>query len=345
MTIVHGCEPIDFFEPGFLPSLILYCGRGDADSLSTIQNVSIVVEEDVQFFFLLSYVSAFTVYQNINIISHASSFVITSFIYGYGSDIAMESMSITSTQPLIASDFVGLTGVVFNGSNTISNSFFTLPSLGDSGFITGFQDNSDSDLTLTNVYIYLSSQENIGDGAVFGGNDDNNTTTTLKNVNIIYNSYSEIQSITTPPLFRYNTTYTSVINYENVYTNIDNATIFNNNFGVVNGSAMTSFVWTSHPTFSTPNGFDSSLPNRLATFLTFPFNASSYPVFQNTALMLQSSTTRPDAIVRTQEGNRFLYRLVNPNAYAPIPKVITNEFIMKRNMAPNYIPSRTGYVV
>jgi hypothetical protein len=179
----------------------------------------------------------------------------------------------------------------------------------------GFIINSSSELTITNIYVYLSSQEEIGEGqgAIFWGNNSSDSITTLKNVNVIFNTYSEIQSITAPPLIYFNDG-TSVINYENVYTNNDNATIYSNDSGVVNGSVTTSFVWTSPPTFSTPNGFDESTPNRLTTFLTFPFNASSYPLFEKTALMLQSITTRPDAIVRTQEGNRFLYRLVNPNA-------------------------------
>jgi len=350
MTLVSGCEPVDadMFD-GYLPSIILYA-YGDPESVSTIQNVSIVVQEDVQFLFLLSYECVFTTFQNISIVSHTSAFIYTMFLFGYGYEITMDSLSIVSTQPVATNMYiVSLTGFLYGGTNTLRNSFFVAPSVGSGGIVIGGLVNYDiisSQFDIANVYIYLSSQDTVPTNScsIFYGNYYPNLTTTLTNAYVVLNTYDEVQSITSPPFFYYNQDATSVITLSNVYTNNDNATIYSDT-GIVNGSVMTRFTWASPPTFSAPNGFDRSSPNRLTTFLTFPFDASSYPSFDDQALFLQSVTSRPNAVVGTQEGFEFLYRLINPNAYAPIPKVITNEFIQRRDRAPNYIPSRNGFVI
>jgi hypothetical protein len=116
-----------------------------------------------------------------------------------------------------------------------------------------------------------------GVAAVFYGNSDNNYTTTLTNVFVVYNTFSNIQSLNVPIVY-YNDYSNNVVNYANVYTNNDDDSIEYPG-GTVNGSINTEFVWSYQPTFSS-DAFDQSSPNRLIQFLTFPFNASSYSAFQ-----------------------------------------------------------------
>lgn len=336
MTLVHGCEPVNSWtDDGYLPSIIIYAGDFSSTTPAIIQNVSIVVEQDMQFTYLLSYECSHAIFRNITIVSHASTFSYTLFMFDYGQNITMDSISIVSTQPLSSSNYIGFIGFMDGTENTLTNSFFVASSIDQYTYLIGGNNTNGSAFVASNVYCYLSSQSAIvtGVAGIFYGNSNSDNTTTLKNVYVIYNTYSDVQSLNIPIVY-YN--YVSaILNYENVYTNNDS--------GIVNGNMTTRFTWSSQPTFSAPNGFDTSSPNRLLVFTYFPFNA--YPSFGNPVAMMQSITSIPDARVSTIEGNvAFLYRMTNPIEYAPQSKVITNEYILRRDLHGNFIPSRNGFV-
>lgn len=346
MTLVHGCEPaVSWTDNGYLPSIIIYAGGVDPDAPAIIQNVSIVVEEEMQFTYLLSYECSYAIFRNISIISHASTFLYSQWLFDYGENITMDSISIVSTQPLTSISYLGLIGYVGGTANTLTNSFFIAPSIDQYTYMVGGAVDIGSTFEASNVYVYLSNQDTIvtGVAGVFYGNSNDDCTTTLTDIYVVYNTFSEIQSLNVPIMY-YNDVTDGVVNYENVYTNNDNDTIPYPG-GDVNGSITTNFLWTNQPVFSS-DAFDKSSPNRLMQFLSFPFNASSYPLFDYPALMLQSITSIPDALVATRTGTiDFLYRLTNPNLYAPTPRVITNEYIVRRDLNPNPVPSRNGFVV
>jgi len=344
MTLVHGCEPPIAWDNGYLIALIVYAGDFDSEVPAIIQNVSIVAEENMQFTYLLTYEASYATFRNISIVSHASVYLYCTYLCDYGLNVTMDSISIVSTQPLYSPNYFALIGSFDGTANTLTNAYFVAPSIDQYTYLVGCTNNDGSTFEASNVYVYLSDQGAIvtGVAGIFYGNGPDDATTTLTDVYVVYNTFSEIQSLNVPILY-YNDSTDSIVNYTSVYTNNDNATIPYPG-ATVNGSVTTSFLWTDPPIFS-GNGFDSSSPNRLRAFLTFPFNASSYPSFEDPALMLQSITSRPDARVSTQAGPAFLYRLTNPNAYAPTPKVITNEYLLRRDLNGNPVPSRNGFVV
>jgi len=357
ITLVPGCEPFNFQGDGsYLPAIFGELISSDIESLATIQNLAVHVLEDVLVRSVLIYEDIeYASLKNINILFESSNISETNSTYLVFRRVDEESfcdtLNIQITNPIAVTDSDWNFYVLGNPSDynkfTLSNCYIIAPSVGLEGYI--FNDGTEgSTYIISNTYIYLYDQGVVNQNCgIFYGANDPDTTLTLTDLYVVYNSFNQVSSFTSPAFIDFNTANNSVINYTNVYTNNNNANIGTITPGTnptINGAVSTSFTWSSPPVFSPSSGFDASTPNRLSAFLTYPFNASTYPTFDYLSMMLQSTTSLPDAVVNTQSGYQFLFRMTNPNGYAPIPKVITNEYIRRRDRASNYIPSRNGYV-
>lgn len=357
LTVSPGCEPSNYFDTLLptLPSLILYVCSEDPATVATVQNVAVHVESGVSLLSLFGYEIANARFYNLSILSETqqySSNVEMDLLFQYATaDVLMDTICVQSTTSITSpSEYYFIFGYPKKGVTiTVNNCYIIAPSLAENGYLFygGYYD--DSVFSLSNAYIYLWNQTASpaeGTSALFYGNDDSRCSTVLTDVYVVFNSYTETTSITSPSFVLYNYDNTSSIEYTNVYTNNDTADVYDAE-GTQVGAVITDFTWSFPPEFSASSGFDETTPNRLKAFQTFPFNASTYPTFEFLSQMLQSSTTLPNAITNTRQSLQFLYRLTNPNANAPTPKVITNEFLLPRgrSRALNYIPSRNGFVI
>lgn len=356
ITLAPGCEPADFNESGesILPAIFGEIVSDTVASLATLQNFAVHVQEDVLVRSILAYNSLeYASLKNINILFESSNISTNRTTYltfrRNSQDSFCDTINIQIKHPIATSgdNTFYVMGHPRDGQKlTLSNCYIIAPSLGLEGYI--FNDGTEgSTYTISNTYVCLYNQADVVDAncAIFYGAIDPDTTLTLTDFYLVYNSFNQVSSFTSPAFIYYNTEPDSIINYTNVYTNNDNVDITNESeVPTINGTISTSFTWSRPPVFSPSSGFDSSTPNRLLAFLTYPFNAGTYPSFDYLSLMLQSTTSCPDAVVNTQVGYKFLFRMTNPNCYAPTPKVITNEYLVRRDRASNYIPSRNGYV-
>lgn len=358
ITLAPGCEPADFDETGEskLPGIFGEIVSSSITSLATLQNLAVHVQEDVFLVCIISYeFLEYASLKNINILYESSVISTDNSTYltfrRVGEESFCDTLNIQLKYPVATTtsdEFYVLGHPIANTNFTLTNCYIIAPSIGNQGFIfnDGFEN---STYTISNTYVYLYDQGDITPTdacGVFYGAVRNDTILTLTDFYVIYNSFNQVSTFTNPAFIYYNDALDSVINYTNVYTNNDNADISDApEDPTVNGAVITSFVWTNPPVFSSSSGFDNSTPNRLSAFLTYPFNASTYSSFDYLSMMLQSTASLPDAVVNTtQLGYQFLFRMTNPNANAPIPKVITSEYIQRRDRNSNYVPSRNGYV-
>lgn len=355
ITLESGCEPpINFYEySDTLPSIIPLLYSGDESTPSIIQNVAVRVAPGVRLLSVFADVEATNAEMyNISILFESLTITdddATHVLYGYCNDdgsIRCDTINIRITNPIASPVFFSVFG--YSGADSfvyIKNVYVVAPSISENCFI--FYGSQDDNIlySVSNAYVHLYDQSEMPEGscAIFFGNDNTDVLILLQDIYIIFNSYDETTSITSPSFFLYNIDNTAVIEYVNFYTNNDTVAIYDDQ-GITRGTPLTSFTWQRPPVFSDPDGFDASTPNRLKAFLKYPFNASTYPLADTLSMMIQSTTLLPDAVVGTQSGKQFLFRMVNPIDNAPQPLVITNEYIQRRDLAPNYIPSRNGFV-
>lgn len=342
ITFTHGCEPLVnvWSEANTLPGLFTNVYGDDASHLATVQNLTIHILPDMKFIAGIAIYTYFAVLQNIVVFSETTVFEYSYFTFYDAYDTTLDSVAIVSSTPLEATEKIYFVGYTAEGKNIIKNSAFIAPSMGGN-YAGGFAYTYNASiLEVSNTYLALYDQGAVDNNVViFDGPDDSNIVYNLTNLYVVLNRYQDVASFAID-FINYSSSGFEA-NLDSVYTNNSTAVITS---GTIVGEVITGFTWAVAPTFATPNGFDAQSPNRLQTFLTFPFNSSSYPLFSSSPLLLQSSTTRPDAVVSTIAGqNGFLYRLINPSANAPTPKVITNEFLHRRNLAPNIVPARNGW--
>lgn len=177
---------------------------------------------------------------------------------------------------------VGLNGSFFQRLGGTSCSFsscvFSCTSLVNFGSICRLVDFGVV-VTLTNCYFYLSNQPSVSNSSSLIAAVDVYASITMTNTYMVFSTYS---TASTSDIVMIASGDPNTITLTDIYTNNTTFTITGN--GDVIGSATTSFLFSSAPTFASPNGFQSwvsARPNLLTAFTTSPFNASAYTVFNS----------------------------------------------------------------
>ena len=164
---------------------------------------------------------------------------------------------------------------------------------------------------------------------------------------IVLNTYSSTLSCDMTMLNMENSTCTLT----NVYTNNTSFTTI----GTITGSATTSFLFNSAPTFASPNGFQSftSGPNLITVFTTTPFLSSAYTTFDSIAEFSTSSPVSvpclcrgmkiltpsgPIAVECLKEGDLLLAPPFN-NRTVQIQRVFFSTYVGTKENVPYRIPA------